>query len=1707
MSSQPQKNRRSSWRNRLTEKRSRVADSERLSKKPLRRKPKNHSWHGAYSPRAILDATLLWTARVFITLATIGLVAFLVQVLLTVHRPVPMVMAFASKYRPPFGPVPLTGEDRNIFRSLEDPGDGFFAPITATVRDVSNIFLEAATGPELLPYLSRVLEGVRPGGPKNDTIVVYLTAIGTVNADGVPCLVPPAITEDPVSLKEDEYLAVDRLLAATQAAVGTDVNVVVVLDCGRSEQAWPFGIDAHAFPDAVEKLVRRGERERLWVLLPASSGQTSLASPWQGGSNFASFFARGIRGAADLSPWGNGDGKVALSELTSYLTDRVDHWAKTVFGTRQTPRIFAANGKTEQLAEQQAKVLLSWAGPIPAAFTPGVLPPVDDNWLLDRWREADRMRSQLSYDRPVRWAAYQGLLARSEQVYRAGQEAMLSQGEIASQIEQIENSLSLPLTAYEFVLADERLAHRQPSTSSADEPASEAELKLRSLLEDPKAQATLPISDLTEWQQQVGWGWNWLTLQVRDDKVVSREVVDRLVRVLGPSPAGQTFVPVQLHFLQLLLQWTEPHAWQEAPQVFSRLIRSMDLSRETVLGWSLRLDRSTLNQRQFQHANQVLRRAVDLVFIGSKESLGEAKSLALQAEKDFHEIEERLQVRSRAIQTFDRINAELPSLLAWWSRERFATHQLSSTNLPSPEDVEDLLAVVRRYGRSFLRLAATMTAEEREKYQETNELRKEQEQAEQAFRRFAGSYLSYCEQLATVASDSPETLGAISRALVTPVLPADLRLNLLQRSNVLEQQFVREYAANPEKPREEFPPLNPEALMAGCVKIAGNLKFPVVAFFLPEGSPGPGGAEPLEDFARFAGGQAAMIRNVARGFSDYIVGVKKETAQIASNGEFDANAYLSVLEQASSVIHKQASLVGVNSRFFEDFDPEIPYLANLCHGRILSLTELALNDFWAALDSDSRPYCLEKAQRLLELAGYLRKNYGTRLGEDREQKLRRRLDAIKQNGKRFAQTSLVPNKLTLAPEGIEGSAASTIRLQPNEGVPEGLASVWFAEGLDLPPLQAISLPTVTEPLKRLPVALSAGANEVRWRLDHRLSQRLEEQRVGVLDFITCFRGHQMIAGIKVVPASAARTTRWDSRPTTPTRVTVHGEVSQVRSVAIVFDCSGSMGQLMSDGRTRLDAGRAAVAQLLNDLLTAGQWDVSLWLYGHRTQWSRDSRGRYSFKLTSLGEEAKARATKEEQPFKLVPGDDVEQVLPMQPLVPSVVAQIESLLAPLTAGGETPLYRAISEAIGTDFDGPHRAIPGHVLVVTDGANDQSGGQIVSAYGVTEQLARKNLSRPLPLRIDIIGYALEAEAIPRALRMGEVRDLAERSGGKFFEAADPTALVRSLRESLRLVDWKIDDKSFAGKLFSLGDTAVLPQTKESQAADYDIVLDFGNSATTRRLAAENNTSLQLYVAGGGRSLEFRRYDGGTEQGIRDSRSGLVDPLEPRRKIFFGAHLATRSGAEIRIPLSVQNDDAKSFSQRPTDIWFEVQPLSDGKPVGSPYVFYDPALQQDRTVPVFDLVCSQWPRDANSAAITAWVRFDSLSPDRTIRVSDLVEGEQGKIDFPGLPDSTITIVRKAGAVSGQIEIIVDEQHPAELASQLPLLRVQQSADCRSVVHVVEPDSGRVRHRFIVDASSNRMPSAIRIELTDKKHIVSGAVGTPLSGDPQLVVPIPVR
>lgn len=1657
--------------------------------------------------------------RIVLTTAALALIVLLVRMLLTVRRQVPIVMGFVTNYRSPLAPIALADEDRSLLASLGTPGKRFFEPGSAVIFDTSPA-LASATADEMLATLTSTLRRTKPGGPDGNMAIVHLTAIGTLDDKGRPCVIPPGTSADPAGLEEDSYLRVDRLLAGLRDAQPDRVGILVVLDACRPSTDWPLGVDDGAFPPAVEALMAVSNLKRVWVMVPASTGQNSYSSATQGASGAVLEFVRGMRGAADAKPWGDADGRVELQELSAYLAFRVDLWARAMFGERQTPFLSATP------SDRNADVALAWTSSrTPPVALRGDVDVYEDAWLADRWRAAERLRPAAIRERPLLWASYLHMVLRSEKLRTAGAAYRDEQIEVDAAVERMEAELSLAVISSAYLMPGIRLANRRTTTLAAEEHDIDTRRWLAAVerfiaLDQPRDETAQPpavAENVEAWMIRAEAAWLWLVEKCERNADIDKAAVVRWLQCVGTRPEGAAFNPGQIHLLRMLVRWADPADWQRQPEAFRDFIRMVSKSRQSVYAQDVRADRIIEANELASRGNARMREALDLAFVGGPANMAEASRLTRASIEAFDQRMAISRQRVQSLELLDVVRAELPYLAAWWVEEsRHSVRQPSDTDSGSlrmkPADIAALLLAVEQLELAVDAASGSTSNAAAAPPLPTGNIDELRGRCEALFTTMKSIYMERCADLANQAPESPRTHGAIRRALEVPLAHGELRMRLLRRADTLARHHAAVMNRSPSQSDDPLPPVDQAAAVAGWVPWRNMLVNPV----LPIISANPVGAITLPtsaaDIAANVGRQVTAVRSAARSLPSVIAGFDRQLAALEIGSRDSDARVLELLARGSGVSRRLAAVAGQRPRISDGTTPTQRSLAAAWHKRLMQHAETTLEDFWGGVEPDEPVFCFHKARVLIESAAEIVRSNGVVFGDRDRDRLTAKVDALAAQWSGFADLEMTPKRLILPSASGIGAPRSTVSLAAHPGVPFGLAALWLSESVDGRPLDFLranalggSSATASQvSASRVGVRVATPPQETSWQLDPAATRSIELNRTAVLDLTAWYRGHRMVIGLPVAAAAASRTTEWEAPAQLATRVTVRGDLPQAQSVAIVFDCSGSMGQRLADGRTRLDAGRAAVAELLAGMAKSGRWDVSLWLYGHRTRWSRDKDGKYVAGLTPAGTAAKAGAGHAGQPFNVVPGDDVEQVLPMQALTPALVERMGMILSPLEPGGETPLYLAISEALATDFDGGRTDLPGHVLVVTDGVNDQTGGRYVTASAVEDQLARKNGRRRMPLRIDVVGFGYAANATDRASRMDDVRNLATGSGGRFYEAANAEALARSLRESMRVIEWRVRGQNAPRESVGLGASLTLPPAPAGRPQGYEAVLESGANPPRRGFETEGGEALELSVAGG-RSLEFRRYDGGTEQGLRDSRTNLFAPSDPQRLFFVGAHLASRFGGSVRFPLSIQNANAVEFSPRPVETWVEVAPRSSAGAIGAPFVFYDLSFQPNRPVPVLDLVAAHWPRSADRAEIRGWFRFTKTPPDVAVALADLPPGVERRLELTGLPGSEVRVSLAPTAVADRLQLSVLESHPATLADKLPCLRVCVTPACLRAVHVVEPETGRVRHEFSVRVEGGRMPQDVQLLITDKQRVLNGAVSVTASGAPPLAVPVP--
>ena len=279
-----------------------------------------------------------------------------------------------------------------------------------------------------------------------------------------------------------------------------------------------------------------------------------------------------------------------------------------------------------------------------------------------------------------------------------------------------------------------------------------------------------------------------------------------------------------------------------------------------------------------------------------------------------------------------------------------------------------------------------------------------------------------------------------------------------------------------------------------------------------------------------------------------------------------------------------------------------------------------------------------------------------------------------------------------------------------------------------------------------------------------------------------------------------------------------------------------------------------------------------------------------------------------------------------------------------------------------------------------------------------------------------------------------------------------------------------------------------------ADGGRILDGAAGPVSSTITVSGGEGLELFVAPQGRGLEHKRYEGGTEQRIRDSHDDVPDPINPTARWFVAVHLPRRDGNGVRFPVSLQNGDETLFSPHPYELWAEVVPAD--RPGSQPRVFVDADYQPHRPVPVIDLQVPDWPADAAMAEIRLWFTTAPVEPTISIDVADLPLDAPRAFSIPPLPGVSIEcLLDKLDADRGLLR--VTERHPP--SASLPGLRVRLEPECRRAVHdPADSVTGTVAHEFEFPLHEGSVVPGTKLTLLDVGQLRERAVAPALLRTP---------
>lgn len=1617
----------------------------------------------------------LLLSRLAFSGAAAALVGMLVWLLLGMKRQVPLIAGVVSSYRAPLGPPTLAEEDRMVLGSLTRAGS-LSSPGTARTIDVS-ARLREADRQQFLEVLVREVAALRGGGPGSDAAIIYLSAHGAIDRRGKACLLPPRTAVGTVTDVDESWLPVGELLDRCAAARKRGLRLLFVLDACRPTQGEPLGILDGTFAAAVDAELRSRPPEGIWVMLPCTAGEVATAAAPEPASTFAAAFADGLEGMADARPWGDGDGRVGLRELAGYLADEVDRRAIVHHGRHQAPLLLP----TWPTAGRDVNI--AWTVRATRRTSPATSTTARDAeqvaWLQRRWTTAERLRPRAVQERPTAWAAYERSLVRAERLGVAGSGGREDLRQAKVEVEALEQALSEPLVGIDL-LPSLRLARQARERRAEATPAWRARLEdwIRSVSGSP---ATMPTGESApaavelatsphEWYARAADAWAAAVQQVRSGVAPDRSAWTAWRQLVGDPPADIP-LPAELQPFDVLARWADDEGWRTNAATFSRVIALAEAAAEAALPDDVRADRLVAVTAARRDADAARRQAFDTALVGDPFALARAAESARTAEAGYSAAAKLGAELSAAWRLLDAARAELPWLAAWQTAARRAAHGAAAVPNAAAIDWSRLLAAVSAMDR-----ALHSSAESGESGAAVDLIRNAAREVVQRYETVRDAHDVACERLAEQSAEDATTLAEIRGLLDTPLVTGGLRMRLLDREATLAARIAQrpvEAVGTPQTPSAA----DPSAASSAWVAWNGGWIDPLVACLSRSDEAGVPRPQTTADVATAAGVWGQRLRAGAA-----------ETS--ASRSDPPAQRRLAFLAPS-----------GAPGTAAEDGSAVAGQLRRAWRDRLVTVANDQMDDFFAA--DAGMPWCAAAAAACLRQAELLA------AADAAFEKAVVRQEAMARLSTGWARIDNLPDRLGAGDGGSAGRIKTVLRIDDSVArfLPVGDAAVWLADSSGSEPLwlrgagSDVAIRRVALPVGRADVG--GGPRGAEWRVDGKSAGQVAARQGSSLDVTAVFRGHRVVGGIPVVAPGGTEPIVF--RPPAPVapRITVRGGRERHGFVSFVFDCSGSMDKDTPGGRRRFDVGRQAFVEILKAMAESGNWDASVWLYGHRTRWDAATKpAQPAFSPAGLRQQAAARQAG--RPFDLRPGEDVEQVLAMQPLGRGQSRTISDVLNGLQPAGETPLYLAMQKALAGDATAVAAGEAWRVIVITDGVNDQYQGPFTTAAQVRDTLQSVGRGRAGRVPIDVIALDLRPKPGEQAA-FDELKTLVRDTGGQFRDAADLSKLMESLRDFLQLARWELVDGRGTARPAEVGASlTVEPPGRAEPPIPYSVRLE-GRPQTAARIAVAGGESLELFVSADDSRLEHRRYDGGTEQGIRAKQEDLTDPADPQQRWFVAAHLPKREGgAGVRFPISIQNADETRFSPRPVEVWAEVRP--EGIAGVQPFVFVDAAFEPNRPVPVIDLTVPNWPKDAGSAQIGLWFSTRPLEPAGSIAVDELRFGEPQEFRWPRLAGVAIEAsLEKAGP--DRARLTVTERHAAGAEGGLPRLRIRLEPACERAEHAVDPAASAVRHNFDLVLEQGRVPKGTRLTVVDRDRLKEQAVGPAVVGGriELLRVPLP--
>ncbi|MEX2141172.1 MAG: hypothetical protein WD894_18045 [Pirellulales bacterium] len=1641
--------------------------------------------------------------------------AFLVYTLWT-PRNTPLLLVGIFDYAAPLPPNAWTFEDFDRFRStLGEEGSAS----AQNIRVYSGLGERSwKNGEEALLALEQALRDrdMRPAGPDRNTVLIYVSGHGILDADGRPCLVLATDRGSTDSWQPQLSRLEDLPTVDLQAVLETiqesyadrsGVKKVVLLDCHRIHANPQFGILENRFGDALKRL--QFKDENLFLLCSADAGQLAWTLPDRGASAFGYYVCQGLAGRADDT--GNEDGIVTLDELERYLRAQISEQVQARYLVDQTPILLSAMNSEEQAAETS----LAWAHPETESDSPdenaSPVPwaTVDELWGVHETLKVSgaasltestrRWRSQYGLDAnpPVfyrgadllSWEAFQQGLLRLEQLNDAGRHYTDEAQRLAEGLKLLANKLR---ESGEKSALPAALALRQVDTPPAVQ--SQVQKFIDGPVTDPdKEQFTKLLADKYErrakavWNRWVAWSRSGQPAGVAD--------LRRTLDLLAPSTDRSTSEvdhcdPIEIRFLRLL----DPggHAPPELFGSESPALRSAILSRDLAeaAAWAnddVRVHYAVV--RLVAHGDAARRRAEDQLFI-QPSALQASGDPWKDAEKDYAQALALAVELSEAIDARDQAWQELPYLAHWLmlrheteadlssvSAEIARCQQLFAHNLTLADAIDRVMEKCLPANAEFDDETARRFADELEKSRQElavirNTVRGNLDDSLEFHRRAISD--------ARLAA-APDVLNPreIRDLFSTPLLTGDdrraLRETLLtSRRNVALRTNRDEQSAPAAVPLKEHPLLaliggDTAALAANPGRLAGKLRATLQARFnaLP---------------SRSAGGETTPTQRIDR--------LKLTAAEREARNLAALWTLVPIYREPEKQLRDPLAAV-------QEFDR---------HHALLWHADRALDDFWGR-EGDPRDawYFDALATVALGEARGLGPGDGGAAYKDIDATLiERRLVA-----KHWVEVTVPSVQLPPAGSTIGSvDARPAISVATNVPTGEALLRADLAGNR-----QAAMRYGDQDPWReRLAVALRAAAGATQGTAP--LDKPLERIMLQIPDTLAnagshtwklnvFYRGHLYRTEFIGSPKEPGQLYTLEREKPEDPRIIVYGEQRDSGAVVLIFDCSGSMEQVFR-GVKPMNFAKPVLEETLDELAEVGTYRVALWLYGHRLGWGGSKGVVTQCEQYGLDSESLGIPFAWCHPETRSMSEDVGREWPPDPqgtdqLTMARQGELKQVLKAIRGFGVTPLFYSIIKALEEDPNLKITDAPRRLILLTDGLNNVNAAQQTPRKKYrSADVVRAMSEHGSGVDLHVIGFGeatAEEKGDPEIRRDAQEWKTDLPKIGKYHE-------VRNLRDNtfhellrnligLRKYQVALVDR-FKSEPISQRINRQVGLEDHSGRQQYDVQIVGSNQA--HRVLLEGGEMINLYVANAQSAnprLVHRRYT--KEESKNTFASIAAGPTSNAEKYYVGFQRTERKGPDTLFAISIQNEDATQFSPRPAEAWVEITPLGPGLPQSvKPFVFYDLDFVDGRPVPVLECRALNWPADASRARIKLFFKMHRTNTPLRRPVS-AVEGEKPHPDLDvQLPEGgkvqfTVSVEQAPEYKGARITVTEHCARPADLHQAK--VEIETPADIVRRQYFHSADKHEVRHDFIYTDKAQADLMEYRLRITSRQDLQSNA------------------